>query len=530
MKHQHHIPWSCVALLLVGIAWLPAAEQAAKAPAKTAVETPDHRDDRSPFAREARQYLAQLTEERNHLREINDGLKSQQWLLVIYGVAMTALTAWLMVLMLRRPVPARAKPNGDTDVFGGPGTAVTVRKNATITIRNSSTQKAEVVEQVQTRAAFARTDATPRQGTTRRLTRTQTSAETTEVTPPAAELIPASAATPPLTRRTERPPAGTAPNRPPTVRVEAHSDRLEAVEVSVKPGTGAMRRDPVPAPRQGLTIIEVMIALMVFSLVLSAIASSWFSLRSLQKQSQAEAKVHELAQTLSERIIGANWDWIGRDRPDEQKTMQVPDPSIIPQTDPPTMKTITVTERYWRRYAWSWNRRELPRDGTPGTTTRLPPLTDHNWTTADYDRFRADPIAPLTPLDVDQYDVNQDPAKRINPHNLIDLGFIDRPTGLPNLQVYVEYYRAGLLDSLFTFSETSTEKYRDYFKKITTGQDPLLQDLIFPESPFQTDPLDAQMNTADQKITLQALVVRIIVTWGDQPKEHRHELVMARRK
>lgn len=277
-------------------------------------------------------------------------------------------------------------------------------------------------------------------------------------------------------------------------------------------------------PRHAMTIIEVMISLMVFSVVLSAIASSWFSIRSLQRQTQDEAKVHELAQTLSERITGANWDWIGRDRPDEQKNIVVVDDAVVPQTDPPTTKVIEVTERYWRRYAWSWHRRELPRKA--GATIRLPPLTDHDWGPEDYVRFRTDTTAPLTTADVDQFDPSQAADKRLNPHNLIDLGFIDRPTGLPNLQIYVEYYHAGMLDALFT--EPLNANISTYFKSVVKGQKN--EDFLFTESPFPSDAPEVQMNPADQNITLQAMVVRIIVTWGDNPKDYRHELVMARRK
>lgn len=281
---------------------------------------------------------------------------------------------------------------------------------------------------------------------------------------------------------------------------------------------------PVRPSLCGLTLVEVMISLMVFALLLSAIASSWFSLRSLQRQTQEEAKVHELAQALSERLVGANWDWIGRDRPDEDKAVVVVDDSVVPQTDPPTTKTVIVTERYWRRYAWSWHRREFPRNSASSTRVRLPPLTDHDWSADDLARLRAEDR--LTTADVDQYDPSEPVDERLNPHNLIDLGLLDRPTGLPNLQVYVEYYHAAMLDALFTQPMDAT--LQTYFGNVVRGQ--VNEELIFLESPFPTDPLETQMNTADQALALKALIIRIVVTWGDRPKLHRHEVVMARRK
>jgi type II secretory pathway pseudopilin PulG len=283
-------------------------------------------------------------------------------------------------------------------------------------------------------------------------------------------------------------------------------------------------RLPLPSStvgRAGLTIMEVMIALMVFAVVLSGIASSWFTLRSVQRLSQEEAKVHELAQTLAERITGANWDWIGRDRPDETKTVTV---VVDDTTDPPTTDTVDVVERYWRRYGWSWHRREFPR--TAGGRVRLPPLTDRDWTASDYQRFRNDAKAPMTSADVDHIDTSVLPAQRVNPHNLISLGLLDGPTGLANLQVYVEYYHAAALDALFT-QDLKTQAL-PYWNDVVAGkQDP---DLIFPESPFADDDPESQMNPADSRLAMQAMVVRIIVTWGDQPKARRHEVVLARRK
>ena len=272
--------------------------------------------------------------------------------------------------------------------------------------------------------------------------------------------------------------------------------------------------------RQATTIVEVMIALTVLSLLLSALASSWFTLRTVQKLTQEESKVHEIAQTISERIIGANWDWLGRDRPDETKFVSVTDNT----TDPPTTRSVQVVERYWRRYAWSWHRRELPR--ATSARIRLPPLTDRDWNTADYARFRADTAAPMTNDDVDRVDTSIPVDQRVNPHNLIDLGLLDGPTGLENLQVYVEYYRASVLDSLFV--QDLANDTVPYWSRVVAGQENV--DLLFPESPFPIDDPELQMNPADNSTALQAMIVRIIVTWGDSPKARRHELVVARRK
>lgn len=272
----------------------------------------------------------------------------------------------------------------------------------------------------------------------------------------------------------------------------------------------------------GLSILDVMIALMVLAILLAAVSSSWFTLRSVQKLSIEENKVHELAQTLSERLVGASWDWLGRDRPDEMKTIMVPDP-MDPNDRTKDIPT-DVVERYWRRCAWSWHRREK-KASTSATAVLLPPMTDKDWTAEDYARFRADTVAPLTTADVDRIDTSIPADQRINPHNLIDLGLIDGPTGLANLQVYVEYYRAGMLDTLFLEDHSTTTAY---WRNVTSGNSDGA--MVMPESPFAADDVELQMNPADPLLNQQALVIRIIVTWGDRPKAHRHELVLARRK
>ena len=128
--------------------------------------------------------------------------------------------------------------------------------------------------------------------------------------------------------------------------------------------------------------------------------------------------------------------------------------------------------------------------------------------------------------DVDRVDTSIPVGQRVNPHNLIDLGLLDGPTGLANLQVYVEYYRASVLDSLFV--QDLANDTVPYWSRVVAGQENV--DLLFPESPFPIDDPELQMNPADNSTALQAMIVRIIVTWGDSPKARRHELVVARRK
>jgi hypothetical protein len=256
-----------ITLWLTGSGCLMAAESssATTAPPPALAAT---KNDPSALMRETRQYVAQVTEERNQLRDANDGLRNRQGLLAAYGVVMTLLAAWLIARQLKGATGTAGSP-GDTDIFSSstsvernPNPTVVMRKNATITIRNGATQQAEVTGRVQTRQAFARTDTAtqPRPNPTRSIARTPTppvaaptvGSETVrkQLPTPAAVPVPASA-----TQSRTHP----ATTQRPTVRIEQHSDRLEPVEVALKPGTGSIRRNP------GFSSVEMLIAVLMFT-------------------------------------------------------------------------------------------------------------------------------------------------------------------------------------------------------------------------------------------------------------------------
>jgi hypothetical protein len=229
--------------------------------------------------RETKQYLAQMTEERNQLRDANETYATRQGLLIGYGALMTVLAGWLMMRTLtRRTVLAKAG-KVETDAFAASDaksdTAVTVRKNATITIRNGSTQQAVVTDQVQTRRAFVRTDTgsqrktEPATGSQRKIetgshcktgTGSQGRQETatakaspdrtpapakpaTVIAPELDPVTPMDLPVPAAAKRT----TSTASTQRPTVRVEQQtSDRLASIDVVVKPGTTRTYRTPKP--------------------------------------------------------------------------------------------------------------------------------------------------------------------------------------------------------------------------------------------------------------------------------------------
>jgi prepilin-type N-terminal cleavage/methylation domain-containing protein len=116
-----------------------------------------------------------------------------------------------------------------------------------------------------------------------------------------------------------------------------------------EPETKSVFRKPpttsIPRPKhsdEGFTVVEVMISLAVLATVMAATASSMFTLRQVQRSSREHAQVEQLAHTLADRILGASWDWIGR------------------ETSDPTDDS---------HGAWSWHRRQSP-------TAVVQPLTE----------------------------------------------------------------------------------------------------------------------------------------------------------
>lgn len=451
-----------VALVLISAAFHSTDGSAAEAlptPKSDAMQT-----ERAAIS-EIKQALARFAQERNEIRITNDKLQDQRWLLLIYAGAMTLLAGWLGLRLLARPQPV-AETTKETDPFqADDGTAVTTRrKNATITIRNGATQEAEVTERVQTRRYFNRNDtatltkrteavAQTRRTTNRNERRTEThvALATRDPTPtPMPMLLP----TEQLRERQTEPVSTSLPTekRPATLRVEQRSDRLE--QVALKPGTAATVR---ATTHQAFTLIEVMISVAVLATVLMAAFSGTYTLRQVQRANQEQSQVEELAASMAERVMGANWDWLGRSRPDE--------PGV-----------------YHKKGAWSWHRREK---------SQIYPSTDQ--------RYLAENAS------------NPD-------HDLLAVGLLQQKTGIQDLKVYLEYYRAAALDEVFNAGNGDAP-----FQRWQAMQnDPILmRDYILPESEL----------VMDLREETKAVVVRVLITWsGYLGGERRHELVFARRK
>ena len=421
MLQRTHLSWFLLAMLLVGVASLPLAAATAKVATTQGAAAPElNPAEVSPdkaATMEIKQTLVRFAQERNELKAANELLQNQSWLLIIYSVVMSLLSGWLGLRMLAEPTPMK-RQNGNTDSFSANTTNTIGRKNATITVRNGTTQQPEVVEQ--TRKLFNRND--------------------------------------------------TGSEARPTVRL----DRLE--QVVVKSGTGAVTRT------KAFSLLEVMISVAVLATVLMAVMSSSYTLRQVQRSAKEQSQVEELTANLGERIMGANWDWIGRERLDE---------------------TVNGTTISYKKGAWSWHRREQRWKGSSSARELITPGPVNN-------PLREEPLSGQTTLAADD--------------NLVSVGLLEEKTGIENLSVFVEYYRSSLLEAVFnaTTGQAPSDKWRQYAPAgISDETVQVFDDNIYPQDE----------NVMNLRNDAKAIIVRIVVTWKSTiGGERRHELVFARRK
>jgi prepilin-type N-terminal cleavage/methylation domain-containing protein len=85
------------------------------------------------------------------------------------------------------------------------------------------------------------------------------------------------------------------------VRVDHQSDRMDAVDVTVKPGTTGIYR------RQGFTMLEVMISLAILGTVLSSVIASIYTLNHTRVLALEQSQAQELGRLFVERIMAEPW-------------------------------------------------------------------------------------------------------------------------------------------------------------------------------------------------------------------------------
>ena len=435
---------------------------------------------------ELRDALALVVIERNAITAERDSLLQQRWLIIAYAILTSLLVGgFVHASLVRRSGPAiiNAKQIVSDD------TASRKRSNATITIRNAATQRAEITERVATRQLFR---ARP---TSEVITRV-TAAHATVAKPIPSEVSARaqSTTTIKILKTAAKLPAKHQVNvvektvKKPAFAMPLAGQKSEAGNV-VKETANSPSSDPhfdyaptdaIPAnlllvnrpsillapeidpsvtettqvriarshnwtlARQGFSLLEVMIALAILATVLASIGGGIISLTSAKRSASEETTVSDLMRRWSERIIGADWEWLGRDRSEDPLNG-----------------------------AWSWQRPETKPLLTQGD---FPPLREG--------------------------------VKKQNNNAAVQVLGTDR-SGLTDLRLYLEYYQPIALELCFTPVNGAAAR--------STWADTRNAYRLMP-------PIDLRKQ-------IDAVVVRLIATWSAaNGGTRRRELVFARVK
>ncbi len=267
--------------------------------------------------------LAHAVIERNVAASQRDSLLQRQWLIIAYALVASLVALWFMhTTLMRRPLPAAA--TGRMPITTRVATTTTQRKstNATITIRNAATQEPEIVDRVATRKLFA---AKPRPTETHPLMPALVPTFHAPMVPPAPLIV-----SPPT--RPQRLTATEYHDYTPTDHPQAQIQIGSSPSILMAPGVD----DVVPESeaddettqvrierhgrvlvKQGFSLLEVMISLTILATVLTAISGGIYSLSSFQRATSEEVLVRDAMQMWGERVMGAEWEWLGRDRTDD---------------------------------------------------------------------------------------------------------------------------------------------------------------------------------------------------------------------
>ena len=343
--------------------------------------------------------LAHTVIERNAIASQRDSLLQQRWLIVAYAMMTSLVVGWFIRASLLRHSGSAIK---EDRVVKPVDAATRKRPNATITIRNGTTQQPEIIERVATRRLFKsrpESEATAQVAPASvKVAKPILGAATTvtHVTPPvvikpAVPVIVAvekSAAGIPVRSNppSDYDPTDTTPthlvigNRPSILLSPEIDDALpETTQVRIARSGGWV------LARQGFSLLEVMIALAILATVLASIAGGIVSLTSAKRYASEESAVSNVMRMWTERIMGGDWEWLGRDRSEDPL-----------------------------RGAWSWQR---PENDGPLAKGEFPPL--------------------------------QEGAKNLKYDAAIQVLGTEK-SGLADLHLYLEYYQPIALELCFT--------------------------------------------------------------------------------
>lgn len=285
----------------------------------------------TPRSTELLDALAHTVIERNAIASQRDSLLQQRWLIVAYAMVTSLVVGWFIRASLLRHSGSAIK---EAHVVMPVDAATRKRANATITIRNGTTQRPEIIERVATRRLFKSRPAsevtaqvvpssvTPAKPILRAVTAI-THVTTPMVIKPAVAVIVAVEKSPLAIPARSDPHHDYAPtdampthlligNRPSILLAPDIDDSLpETTQVRIARSEGRV------LARQGFSLLEVMIALAILATVLASIAGGIVSLTSAKRSASEETAVSDLMRMWTERIMGGDWEWLGRDRSED---------------------------------------------------------------------------------------------------------------------------------------------------------------------------------------------------------------------
>jgi prepilin-type N-terminal cleavage/methylation domain-containing protein len=270
-----------------------------------------------------RDRLALTTRERDAILADNQTLRSQLWFMAICAALCAIAAGWLGFRSLKKQSPDDA--NNDTETMPIPATArateTAVVRKATITIRNSETQREEISEKMETRRIVQKPTSDTLRNTTKTVRKSTSDAESgTLALQPITALQKRAPIAPGTSVFRAQPSENTAlqPNmdsaktensqpalttrtqNPKTVRVEQTSERMKAIDVEVKPGTR-------PHARGGFSLLEVMISIAILATILASVISGMYTLHLTRQMDKENAQAKELIERLRERILIESW-------------------------------------------------------------------------------------------------------------------------------------------------------------------------------------------------------------------------------
>jgi type II secretory pathway pseudopilin PulG len=259
-------------------------------------------------------------------------------------------------------------------------------------------------------------------------------------------------------------------------------------------------------------MIEVMIAMAVMAVALTAAAGNIVSLNQAHTAQREEAAVQVIANQLIERIMGANFAQLGQAIP------------VNLQAD---------------QNAWSWQRRATPLPATIAVA---------------YNQFDAMGAALATPLNppLGEYGA----APQFATQDLVQLGIESQLSGISNLRVYVEYYSMNIMNDMLAYQNAAilspgtaltqrtawlAEVGNNFVTDPTTASFPAAcfptpfngTNIYFPECSV-TGTVATQINLQQPAVPTtsqnDAILVRILVFWVSAAQGQRwHEVCVVRR-